>query len=144
MHTFEFVTDTATMCVFDLACLKHRLEDNADWWSIPSAEIQEVNNGNVAFLNLECDGKYAVSIVDTIDVPDVRVNLKFNSGRVFFGTAEEVSSDGLEPEALRGGMFLEFPVGFYALHIKKTGFSISLAIETSDISTNSFFSVVRI
>ncbi|MDP1978672.1 DUF6386 family protein [Undibacterium sp.] len=144
MNTFKFVTDTATMCVFDLACLKHRLEDDADWWSIPSAEIQEVNNGNVAFLNLDSDGKYSVSIVDAIAEPDVSVNLKFNSGRVFFGAAEEVSSDGLEPEALRGGMFLEFPVGFYALHIKKTGSSISLVIETSDISTNSFCRVVRI
>ncbi|PXX44840.1 DUF6386 family protein [Undibacterium pigrum] len=144
MHTFEFVTDTATMCVFDLACLKHRLEDDADWWSVSSAEIQEVNNGNVAFLNFKSDGKYFVSIVDTIDEPDVSVNLKLNSGRVFFGAAEEVSSDGLEPEALRGGIFLEFPVGLYALHIKKTGFSILVAIKISDISTNSFFSVVRI
>ncbi|MFZ6735067.1 DUF6386 family protein [Undibacterium sp. Ji42W] len=144
MNTFEFVTDTATMCVFDLACLKHRLEDDADWWSIPNAEIQEVNKGNVAFLNLESDGKYSVSIVDAVDEPDACVNLKFSSGRVFFGAAEEVSSDGLEPEALRGGIFLEFPAGLYALHIKKTGFSISLAIKISDISTNSFCSVVRI
>ena len=144
MHTFEFVTDTATMCVFDLACLKHRLEDDADWRSVSRAEIQEVNKGNVAFLNLENDGKYSVSIVDAIDEPDVSVNLKFNSGRVFFGAAEEVSSDGLEPEALRGGIFLEFPVGFYVLHVKKTEFSISLAIATSDTSVNSLGSVVRI
>ncbi len=144
MNTFEFITDTATMCVYDLACLKHRLDDDADWWSISSAEIQEVNNGNVAFLNLENDGKYAVFIVDTIIAPDASVNLKFSSGKVFFGAAEEVSSEGLEPETLRGGVFLEFPVGIYTLHIRRTGFSISLAIEISDISMNSFCSVVRI
>ena len=52
----NFVTDTSTMCVFDIASLKHRLEDDADWWSIPDAELKEVNQGNVAFLNLGIDG----------------------------------------------------------------------------------------
>lgn len=30
---FSIVTDTRA--VFDLARLKHRLEDSADWWSLP-------------------------------------------------------------------------------------------------------------
>ena len=31
MREFSFATDTATMCIFDVECLKHRLADDADW-----------------------------------------------------------------------------------------------------------------
>ena len=58
----EFVTDTATMCIFDPASLKHRLDDDCDWWSIADSELEEVNRGNVAFLNLGSDGVYSFTL----------------------------------------------------------------------------------
>lgn len=50
------VTDTATLCLYDLAALKHRVEDTSDWWSIPEDELAEVNAGHCLFLNLGADG----------------------------------------------------------------------------------------
>ncbi|WP_276311056.1 DUF6386 family protein [Paenibacillus silvae] len=58
---FHMDTDTATLCCYDLAALEHRLEDTADWWSIPEDELQEVNAGNCLFLNLGDDGLYKCS-----------------------------------------------------------------------------------
>ncbi|MGK5036135.1 DUF6386 family protein [Janthinobacterium sp. LB3P118] len=45
----RIVTGTATLCVFDPALLRHKLDDECDWWSIPSAELAAVNAGQVAF-----------------------------------------------------------------------------------------------
>jgi hypothetical protein len=120
-NRFSFVTDTATMCVFDLTCLKHRLGDDADWWSIPREEMAEVNDGNVAFLGLGEDGRYEVTVVDEPLSGDfTAVNLKCPSGRFFIGCGEEVSSDGLEPEGIRGGGFLVLPTGNYRMSAKHT------------------------
>ncbi|WP_431089630.1 DUF6386 family protein [Paenibacillus sp. 8b26] len=47
---FQFTTDTATLCIFDTEALKHRLDDEPDWWSIEEDELGELNQGNVAFL----------------------------------------------------------------------------------------------
>ncbi|WP_411735261.1 DUF6386 family protein [Paenibacillus sp. M2] len=58
--TFQMVTDTATLCLYDLAALKHRAEDTSDWWSIPVDELAEVNAGHCLFLNLGADGVYEV------------------------------------------------------------------------------------
>ncbi len=67
MKQFEFATDTATMCVYDIGALKHRLNDTADWWSLPSEELAEVNNGNAAFINLQSDGKYSVKFDENLE-----------------------------------------------------------------------------
>ncbi|MDR6110526.1 hypothetical protein QE451_002187 [Paenibacillus sp. SORGH_AS338] len=51
-NQIQVMTDTATLCIYDLQALKHRLEDTSDWWSIPEDELLEVNLGNIAFLNV--------------------------------------------------------------------------------------------
>jgi hypothetical protein len=110
MREFSFATDTATMCIFDVECLKHRLADDADWWSVPEGELGEVNAGNVAFLGLGCDGGYSVSVVDSPPAArTISVRLKCPSGRFFVGVGEEVTADGLEPECVRGGQFVTMP-----------------------------------
>lgn len=53
---FEFTTDTATICIYDIDALKHRLNDDADWWSVEKDELEEVNKGNVMFVNIGNDG----------------------------------------------------------------------------------------
>ena len=61
--TFQFVTGTATMCLFDLASLKHRVEEPSDWWSIPEDELAEVNAGNCLFsisAPMDCTKCYGV------------------------------------------------------------------------------------
>lgn len=143
-ETFRFVTDTSTMCIFDLACLKHRLMDDADWWSVPSAELEEVNAGNVAFLNLGGDGEYCFSIEEVLPDAQIEINLQVKSGKVFLGAGEEVSSDGLEPEGLRGGIFLDISPGNYIVHAKRDGRSLTLALTKNGRIGNTFEVPVRI
>lgn len=61
---YKFATDTATMCIFDLASLKDRLADDADWWCTPQDELNQVNMGNCIFLGLGSDGNYGIHLVD--------------------------------------------------------------------------------
>jgi hypothetical protein len=141
----NFLTDTATMCVFDIASLKHRLEDDADWWSIPDAELEEVNQGNVAFLNLGSDGKYSFIVVEEVQHPQVEMTLRVPSGRLFVGAAEEVTADGLEPESVRGGMFVDVQPGEYTLRASRDGTEISLSLHLAHSSKrNEFDSLIRI
>lgn len=122
MTPFSFNTDTATLCIFDPIRLKHRLNDDADWWSMPSDEIAEVNKGNVVFVGLGTDGKFTMRFVDSLrDAHVVKVRLSVDSGRVFVGAGEEVTSDGLEPECLRGGAFLDVSSGVYMVSLSRTG-----------------------
>ena len=140
---FKFVTDTATMCVFDLDCLRHRLEDDADWWSIPKYELEEVNLGNVAFLNLSGDGIYSVELVEHPFEHQISVNLRVPSGRIFFGAAEEVSAEGLEPDCTRGGAFVEVESGKYTLLGRKDGTVLTLRLIKSDLAENQYLELVR-
>ena len=141
----KFVTDTATMCIFDIACLKHRLEDDVDWWSTADAELDEVNRGNVAFLNLGSDGKYSFTFFEEIQCPQVEINLNVPSGRIFIGAAEEVTADGFEPEAVRGGMFIAVEPGKYKLCVSRDDTDISVSLHVTHSSTiNKFDSLIRI
>ncbi|WP_320731130.1 DUF6386 family protein [Enterobacter sichuanensis] len=42
--------------------LKHGINEDVDWWSLPEDEVEEVNKGNVLFLNLGDDGANKVNI----------------------------------------------------------------------------------
>ncbi|WP_320761077.1 DUF6386 family protein, partial [Enterobacter cloacae] len=55
-------TNTATLVIYDLMSLKHRINDDADWWSLSEDEVEEINKGNVLFLNLGDDGVYKILI----------------------------------------------------------------------------------
>lgn len=140
----NFVTDTATLCVFDVASLRHRLSDDADWWSIPEDEIDEVNRGNAAFFGLGRDGLYQVEVVESLRTTDP-VRLIIPSGKVFIGAGEETTSDGLEPEGLRGG-FIQIDPGTYELHAKFVGASqIQVALyKTSEFIANKFTRPIRL
>jgi hypothetical protein len=149
MKSFSFVTDTATLCVFDVTQLKHRLQDDADWWSVPSEELLEVNKGNAVFVSIATDGKFAVRVMDDLLVGGtiVRAHLNVASGRVFVGAGEEVTSEGLEPECVRGGAFLELsPLGTYLVEIRRSGIdSIDLYFaHVSGSAENQFHQPLRI
>ena|SRR5581483_12130698 len=146
MNTFEFVTDTATMCIYDLGTLKHRLNDTADWWSIRAEEMLEVNKGNIAFVNLGSDGKFIVDTDSGLGSEGwLKCNLRIPSGRVFVGAAEEVTGDGLEPECIRGGRFLQVTPGTYVLSIGRANGRICMELKLSDgPSDNSLSAPLRI
>jgi hypothetical protein len=132
--TFEFVTDTATFCIYDLMSLKHRLSDDADWWSVPEDEIAEVNAANIVFVGLGSDGKFTVAIVDGPPTAiGVAVYLKCPSGQVFLGSGEEVTGDGLEPECVRGGGFIDVPPGSYRVAAARSGNVIEVCLSPAEV-----------
>lgn len=112
----RFKTDTATLIVVDPACVRHRLDDDADWWSIPEDEVDEVNRGNALFVNLGSDGIYDFEIT-TKEPPAIakcaNALIRNESGRFFVGAGEHMTSEGMEPEAVYGNVFVERPPGTY-------------------------------
>lgn len=132
------------MCIYDLMAMKHHLDDDADWWCTPNDEISEINRGNVAFIGLGSDGQYWVEVAESLPNPEMEVFLKFPSGNIFIGAAEEVTSDGLEPECIRGGKFIVIEPGIYKLSAKKAGRIVTLSFSKSDISTNNLTHPIRI
>lgn len=140
----RIVTGTATLCVFDPALLRHKLEDDCDWWSIPSAELAAVNAGQVAFFNVGGDGAYELALHAELAEPQVIVHLAVVSGRVFIGAGEDVTGGGLEPDTAYGGLFVDLPAGSYRVQARRDGAHISLAFVPDARSGNAFVDLVRI
>jgi hypothetical protein len=114
-----FVTDTATMCVFDPAALRHRLNDEDDWWADPDQELAEVRAGNALFVELGEDGSYSAHVVQHRVESGAAAVVRFPSGRIFIGAAEEVTSGGMEPTGVRGGTFLSVAPGSYSVQVAR-------------------------
>ncbi|MDO8040093.1 DUF6386 family protein [Janthinobacterium sp. SUN137] len=140
----RIVTGTATLCVFDPALLRHKLEDDCDWWSIPSAELAAVNAGQVAFFNVGGDGAYDIALHAELAEPHVVVHLAVLSGRVFIGAGEDVTGGGLEPDTAYGGLFVDVPAGSYHLQARRDEARINLAFVPDARSSNAFVDLVRI
>ncbi|MGD0033487.1 DUF6386 family protein [Paenibacillus illinoisensis] len=151
--TFQFVTGTATMCLFDLASLKHRVEEPNDWWSIPEDELAEVNAGHCLFFNLGADGLYEVSwrvnISDTASAVQETEGaqvfyLQVPTGNVFLGAAEDVSGGELEPDESCDGIILSLQPGNVACIVSKEAKQISLTIQPSAQGHNELDRLIRI
>lgn len=140
------ITDTATIVIFDLMAIKHRISDTPDWWSIQQDEIHEVNQGNIAFLNVGQDGAYDINVIDDVSDEDGGMYIGFPSGHVFIGAGEDTTGGDLEPDgsdAIQGGM-LRFAPGNYKLKYKKMGSDIVLSFSPSKIKSNSLVESIRI
>ncbi len=141
----KIVTDTATLVLYDLSQLKHRMDDGYDWWSDPTEEIGELNRGNVLFVGLNEDGAYEVNIInganEDLVVTDheaesecivVQATLKNSSGRFFIGPGEAVTSEGEEPEESIAGHFFNVKPGSYQVRISSEGKKIEIRLKTVD------------
>jgi hypothetical protein len=109
--TTKFGTDTATIAIFDPAALIHRCEDDADWWSVPSDELLEINQGNVLFVALGADGGYEVEVYRNIGESEatskyISANLKVLSGCIYIGAGEQVPAGDFGPETTYGGTLI--------------------------------------
>ncbi|PKB20192.1 DUF6386 family protein [Janthinobacterium sp. 64] len=140
----SIVTGTATVCVFDPALVRHKLDDDCDWWSIPGAELAAVNAGQVAFFNVGGDGAYEFALHAELAEPQVVVHLAVVSGRIFIGAGEDVTGGGLEPDTACGGLFVDVPAGNYRVQARRDGPHISLAFVPDAIGSNAFGDLVRI
>ncbi|MGI9710441.1 DUF6386 family protein [Serratia marcescens] len=144
--TFSFTTDTATLSIFDLVSLKHRVSDDADWWSIPEDELEEVNKGNVLFLNLGEDGQYTVRVVDNINENYKSLFLNVPSGKVFVGAGEDTSGGYLEPDGsdYMSGVFLIMDIGNYEVRFRRDSLDIAISFIKSSENKNEESALIRI
>lgn len=143
---FSFTTDTAALSIFDLASLKHRISDDPDWWSIPEDELDEINKGNVLFLNLGDDGDYTVEIYGDIKGNYSTLSLKVPSGKIYIGAGEDTSGGGLEPDGsdYMSGVFLDLAPGDYDINFKKDDDKIILSLRIGENSTNDIKELIRL
>ncbi|HID9653904.1 TPA: DUF6386 family protein [Serratia marcescens] len=144
--TFSFTTDTATLSIFDLVSLNHRISDDADWWSIPEDELEEVNKGNVLFLNLGEDGQYTVRVVDNISENYKSLFLNVPSGKVFVGAGEDTSGGDLEPDGsdYMSGVFLILDIGNYEVRFRRDSLDIVISFIKSSENKNEESALIRI
>jgi hypothetical protein len=146
IKVFTFTTDTATLSIFDLASLKHRVNDDPDWWSIPEDELDEINKGNILFLNLGDDGNYTVEIHDDIEENYSTLSLRAPSGKIYLGAGEDTSGCGLEPDGsdYMSGVFLDLAPGYYDIKFKKVDNKITVSLSIGKNSTNDIKDLIRL
>lgn len=152
--TFQMVTDTATLCLYDLAALKHRFEDTSDWWSIPEDELSEVNAGHCLFLNLGADGVYEVewsledaeveSDSDDVVKREKVYHLQVPSGHVYLGAADDVTGGELEPDETCEGVMFQLNPGNYACIISREASRIAIVMTPSTQGKNTLAELIRI
>lgn len=131
-RTFKFLTDTATLAVFDPQQLEHRVNDDVDWWCLDFDRLEEIQAGKIALVSLGGDGGYQVRVTDGELNRDERdyaaelvANLGINvtSGNVFIGPGECLPGGESRFEdyhAQRGTLFEidngAYRVDIYAIH----------------------------
>ncbi len=117
----QIATDTATLVIYDLDQLQHRIDDDCDWWVDQDQELEEINKGNVLFVGLDEDGFYDIEIKSGSPEQElddvVSARLKNSSGRFFIGPGEAVTGEGEEPEESRYGHFFKVPPGDYEVSV---------------------------
>ena len=143
---FSLMTDTSTLSIFDLESLKHRVEDTPDWWSIPKDEIDEINKGNVIFLNLGEDGTYNIELCNTLEEDFMSLFINVPSGSVFIGAGEDTTGGDLEPDDSEyiSGKILDIPIGKYEIRFNKLDRNIKIMFLKSQRNTNNISDSVRI
>ncbi|MGX5011067.1 DUF6386 family protein [Enterobacter asburiae] len=132
-------TDTATLVIYDLMSLKHRINDDADWWSLPEDEVEEINKGNVLFLNLGDDGNYKVDIKNDIGEYTGSLFLNVPTGKVFIGAGEDVTGGDLEPDDSDAisGEFITLEPGSYEVKYKKHSSDVLISFTKTTFTENS-------
>lgn len=132
-------TDTAALVIYDLMSLKHRINDDVDWWSLPEDELEEINKGNVLFLNLGDDGAYKVHIKSDVDEYTGSLFLNVPSGKVFIGAGEDVTGGDLEPDDSDAisGEFITLEPGSYEVKYKKQDSDVLISFAKATCIENS-------
>jgi len=143
-HPTTVVTDTATICVFDLGAMTHRIHDVGDWWSIPAAREAEIKCGNALFLNVGDDGVYQVHVTGVIDPNTTGYCLAAPSGRVFIGPGEEMSGAGFQPTGEWGGFFVQVEKQHQKVTVGREGDRITINLQGIEPFENGAIESVRI
>jgi hypothetical protein len=139
----RFTTGTATVAIFDPARLQHRLEDSADWWSIPADEVAEINRGNMLTVSTGSDGSFDATVFCHDELTNetyVEALIICESGRLFVGPGEVLPSDGLTSTDEYGGRFLDLPAATYQIRVSRSGaWSLRISIRRTDRPAENHF-----
>mgnify|MGYP000956424141 CR=1 FL=1 len=144
MHeNIRIATDTASICIFDTERLKHRVNDDADWWTVDTDILGEMNEGNVLIVDVGSDGYYLLNIHDgAIESKKNSIFSRINcpSGRLYIGPAEYVTSAGLEPDSEISGIFLSLDKGNYFVTVAEVApYEIEVSLKTiAEAAVNTF------
>ena len=123
---FQFSTDTATIVIFGLSSLKHKLSSGCDWWSVDKLALVEINKKNVCFIELGTDGIYQLIIQHSVDGLEYIQDLEVIDKEIFIGAGEEVTAAGYEPKCVRGGLYYEIKEGSYQIFAKLLGACVTI------------------
>lgn len=138
-----FYTSTATVVVYDLESLRHRLDDDVDWWADPKAELDEINRRNVLIVGLTFDGFYDLDIIKE-DIGTASYSLRFPSGKIFIGPGEVMTGGGDEPDESCSGIFLDLPPGDYNVGIARIEDRLRISFIPAAVSDNAVIEPIRI
>jgi Family of unknown function (DUF6386) len=118
--------DTSTLCVFDPVCLRHRLQDAPDWWTVPQVAAVEINARNALFFELGADGVYDVEVRSRMTEKGVSGLLRCPSGSLYFG--DFATADGVEP-SIEQDVVLRVDPGDYTVGVARGGpFALVVAL----------------
>ena len=143
-NEFEMFSRTATLVVFDLECLKHRMQDDVDWWAEPADEVKELHERNLLIAGLGANDWYDVRVIEESLDAGQSFSLSFPSGEVFVGPGEEITGGGDEPTGVHGGKFFAFEPGDYKVELRRCDQAIDLSFTPAAPFSNSHSGPVTI
>ncbi len=140
----DFATDTASLVAYDLGALRHRFDDECDWWADPREELAELRARNLLIVGLGSDGFYDLTVTKSLAADVTRYSLQVPSGRFFIGPGEEVTGGGFEPDGKMGGIFVPLKVGDYAITVTRKGEGVCLGLAPSEPFENTTAEPVQV
>jgi|SRR5690606_2625852 len=69
-QSFIVQTDTATVAVFDMGTLQHRVDDDGDWWTMDVSAEPEVAFGKICIVSVGDDGVHQMRVTTEGLTPD--------------------------------------------------------------------------
>jgi Family of unknown function (DUF6386) len=140
----EIGTDTASIVVYDLTALAHRIDDECDWWADPREELAELRARNVLVVGLGSDGFYDIEISQSFLPESSSFSLRVPSGNIFVGPGEEITGGGNQPDGKWGGFFVAVEPGDYSISISRDGTVLRVGLSISDPFENSAVEPIRV
>ena len=139
----QIATDTATMIIYDLDQLNHRINDELDWWTDINEEVQEINSGNALFVGLAEDGLYDIEVrggapIVSENAKVVQAHLHNTSGSFFIGPGESVTAEGEEPGEGRYAHFYQVKPGDYEVTITGEEHNVFVWLTPTNFIQNGF------
>lgn len=148
--TFTFATDSATLAVFDIdVARQYKYHEYHDWWTLWECALLATNAGEIAIVDLGCDGIYTIDIVNPdrlVSPPHLTINIRCPSGKLYVCPGEDIPAGGLEPDETCSGKLIQVEGVAVRCHFRRvndTSIQVALEVHTGD-ATNNFTQPTRL